>query len=140
MKIRSVTCFYNPASHQAPKDLARAGEAAREAAKRIQNRGFEVQNLRLATTPFPNYLDIRHPDKAIQTALKLEADSAQEGFASLSLGPALPEVPESYLLMPDILQATTNVFLGGVMADKKKGVSLARSHEAAYLPGFAGPD
>ena len=124
MKIRSVTCFYNPASHQAPKDLARAGEAAREAAKRIQNRGFEVQNLRLATTPFPNYLDIRHPDKAIQTALKLEADSAQEGFASLSLGPALPEVPESYLLMPDILQATTNVFLGGVMADKKKGVSL----------------
>jgi uncharacterized protein len=124
MKIRSVTCFYNPASRQAAKDLARAGAIAREAAKRIQNRGFEVQNLRLATTPFPDFLNLKQPAKAIQAALKLETESHEEGFASLSLGPALPEVPESYPIMPDILAATKDIFLGGVMAEKKKGVSL----------------
>lgn len=124
MKIRSVTCFYNPASRQSAKDLVRAGTMAREAAKRIQNRGFEVQNLRLATTPFPNFLNIKQPEKALQAALKLETEGRLEGFASLSLGPALPEVPESYAIMPDILAATKDVFLGGLMADKKKGVSL----------------
>ena len=133
MKIRSVTCFYNHASHQSAKDLARAGALAREAAKRIQNRGFEVQNLRLATTPFPGYLDIKHPEKAIQTALKLEAEAGQEGFASLSLGPALPEYPESYSIMPVILEATKNVFLGGVMADEKKGVYLGAVKACAEM-------
>ena len=133
MKIRSVTCFYNPAARQSAKDLARAGALARQAAKLIQNRGFEVQNLRLATTPFPAYLDIAHPEKAIHAALSLEADSGQEGFASLSLGPALPESPESYLLMPEILKATRNVFLAGIMADKKEGVSLAAVKACAEM-------
>ena len=125
MKIRSVTCFYNPASHQAEKDLARAGALANEVAKCIQNRGFEVQSTRLATTPFPGFLDIRHPEKAIQKAQKLETEAAQVGLAYLSLGPALPGFPESYKLIPAILAATKNVFLGGVMADNREGVALA---------------
>ena len=125
MKIRSVTCFYNPASRKAQKDLERAGALANEVARRIQNRGFEVQTTRLATTPFAGWLDVKHPEKAIQGAQKLEADAAQVGFAHLALGPALPASPQSYALIPDILAATKNVFLGGVMADKRDGVALA---------------
>ncbi len=133
MKIRSVTCFYNPASRQAAKDLVRTGTMGREAVKRIQNRGFEVQNLRLATTPFPGFLNVKQPDKAVQTALKLETEARQEGFASLSIGPALPEVPDSYAIMPDILAATKDVFIGGIMADKKKGVSLSAVKACAEM-------
>jgi uncharacterized protein len=125
MKIRSVTCFYNPASPKAKKDLERAGALANEVAKRIQTRGFEVQSTRLATTPFPKFLDLNNPEKAVQGALKLEAEAARVGFAYLSLGPALPEVSQSYTLIPAILAATQNVFLGGVMAGKRDGVALA---------------
>jgi len=90
MKIRSVTCFYNPASPKAEKDLERAGALANEVAKRIQNRGFEVQSTRLATTPFASFLDVKNPEKAVQAAQKLESEANQAGFANLALGPALP--------------------------------------------------
>ncbi len=125
MKIRSVTCFYNPASGKAAKDLERAGALANEVAKRIQNRGFEVQSTRLATTPFAGYLDVKHPEKAVQGAQKLESEANQAGFAHLALGPALPGSPQSYAVIPAILAATKNVFLGGVMASKREGVALA---------------
>jgi len=125
MKIRSVTCFYNPASPKAEKDLERAGALANEVAKRIQNRGFEVQSTRLATTPFASFLDVKNPEKAVQAAQKLESEANQAGFANLALGPALPGSPQSYAIIPDILAATKNVFLGGVMAGKRDGVALA---------------
>jgi uncharacterized protein len=146
MKIRSVTCFYNPASRWAEKNLERAGALANEVAKRIQNRGFEVQSTRLATTPFASWLNVEHPEKAIQGAQKLESEAAQVGFANLALGPALPGSPQSYALIPDILAATKNVFLGGVMADSRDGVALAAVkacaeviHQSATLTpdGFA---
>ncbi len=42
-------------------------------------------------------------------------------------GPALPDVPESYEMIPDAIGASKNIFFSGLMADAEHGV---------YLPGL----
>ena len=49
----------------------------------------------------------------------------QAGIAYVSLGPALPEMPRSYEVIPDAIAASQNVFFSGVMADTTRGISLA---------------
>jgi hypothetical protein len=111
MKIRSVTCFYNPASPSSDHDLVKAGNLAKAVASRLQNRGFEIQTTRLATTPFPLFLNSLEPLAAIPVIQELEAKAAEQGFSYLSIGPALPVYPESYPLVPEISRNTRNVFL-----------------------------
>ncbi len=146
MKIRSVTCFYNPKSRHPDLDLQQVGALAKEAVQRFQTRGFEVQTTRLATTPFPLFLDPTKPAEAIQIASDMESDASQQGFNYLSFGPALPDSLQSYALVPQILAATNNIFFGGIMATAKEGVSIpavkacARIiHQAATIKpnGFA---
>ncbi|MGZ8940835.1 MAG: DUF711 family protein, partial [Limisphaerales bacterium] len=49
----------------------------------------------------------------------------QAGIAYASLGPALPEIPRSYEVIPEAIAASQNIFFGGVMADTKRGISLS---------------
>jgi hypothetical protein len=54
------------------------------------------------------------------------ADIAQGlGIGYVSLGPALPAVPQSYEVIPEAVFVSKNVFFGGVMADKTRGIDLA---------------
>jgi uncharacterized protein (UPF0210 family) len=46
------------------------------------------------------------------------------GYDYLSLGPALPELPESYELIPAALAKTENVFFSGVLEVSKASISL----------------
>jgi uncharacterized protein (UPF0210 family) len=48
----------------------------------------------------------------------------QIGVAYAALGPALVEFPESYAVIPEAISASENIFFGGVMADRKNGISL----------------
>ncbi len=47
------------------------------------------------------------------------------GIGYVSLGAALPELPRSYEVIPDAIFVSKNVFFGGVMADKSRGIDLA---------------
>jgi len=49
----------------------------------------------------------------------------------VSLGPAMPEMPSSYQVIPDAVFVSKNVFFGGVMADKSRGLDLAAIHACA---------
>ncbi|HEX9597189.1 MAG TPA: DUF711 family protein [Anaerolineales bacterium] len=118
MKIRSLTVFFAPryppkAGQLAPlAKFAAAGKAAFEAA------GYEVQTLRLATTPFPRWVKPLTQSRAVEAAVGIETLAIEAGFGYVSLGPALPEIPESYSFVPDMLTATKNAFLSGVIAEK----------------------
>jgi hypothetical protein len=46
------------------------------------------------------------------------------GYAAL--GPAIPELPEGYMVIPDALVASQNVFFSGFIADGKLGISAMR--------------
>jgi uncharacterized protein (UPF0210 family) len=120
VKIRSVTCFV--------RDLAQIPAAARLAAAAqaaFAGAGYSVQTTRLAALPFPFLLADVTEKGALKLATAWEAAAQQAGFAYLSLGPALPEFPESYSFIPALLAATRNTFFGGVMSSAELGVSLS---------------
>jgi uncharacterized protein len=121
MKIRSITCFYNP---NAPDQLETMGLLAKEASRQFSAAGWEVETTRLVTPPFPDLLPELSVESAVQLARRLEAESASQGFSYLSLGPALPEKPASYALIPSILAATQNTFATGIMASAAHGIVL----------------
>lgn len=124
MKIRSITCFFDPRAHSAQKMIDRMGNLARAARELYSNAGMEVQTMRLATIPFPYLYPMDEKDGAIRLAKTLEADAAEQGFEYLSVGPALPHQPESYEMVLPILAETRNVFVSAMLTTPGREVSL----------------
>jgi len=124
MKIRSISCFYDPSARYALRTLGQLGKFARAARQRFESAGFAVQTTRLAAPPFPRLAPTCCDQSAIQLAQTLEAQAAAEGFDYLSLGPALPEYPQSYALIPEMIAATRQVFFGGLLTAAGQGVNL----------------
>lgn len=130
MKIRSITYFLNPGWPIDQSAIKKAGEFIKNAQPAFEQAGYEVQTVRLATTPFPTI--VGNINEATLFAQTLERSAMQQGFGYLSLGPALPEQPESYAAIPEMIAATENTFLGGVMASKE-GVSLKAIRACAHV-------
>jgi hypothetical protein len=116
MKIRSVTYFCDPGWPLDEKKLQTAGAFLAKAKSAFETEDYEVQTTRLATIPFPTLLngDI---GQSISLAQAIENIATELGIAYVSLGPALPEFPASYAIIPEAIAATENVFFSGVMAD-----------------------
>ena len=94
MKIRSITYFFNPGFPLDNTKLRTADDFLRTARIAYQDAGYEVQTTRLATPSFTLILDgaiDKTPTLAHQLASSMEIMDA--GYASL--GPALPEFPQS---------------------------------------------
>lgn len=146
MKIRSITCFLNPGWPVEMKRLEKAGVFIQAARLAIQAAGYEVQTVRLATVPFPKLLPVLRVEQAIELAQHIGQHGKALGFDYISLGPALPDAPESYALIPDVIAATQDVFFSGMLSVEGGGVSLPAVracaqiiHQAATLSadGFA---
>jgi len=121
MRIRSITYFCDP---QYPLDaccLDQASAFVAEARRAFSSARYEVQTVRLATLPYPHLLPDLRPETAIPYAQTLERMAAEAGCSYVALGPALPEYPESYVLVPQVLAETENVFLSGVIASRPEG-------------------
>ncbi len=121
MRIRSITCFFDPRASSTYAALDHLGKLASTARDLFTKAGFEVQTTRLATTPFPLLYPTEEVENAVRLAQALESDAKQRGFDYVSLGPALPSHPESYKLIIPILKATQNVFLTGFMTHPRSG-------------------
>jgi uncharacterized protein len=124
MKIRSITYFLNPGW---PLDLAmitQAGNFVSEARSAYQSAGYEVQTARLATIPFPFLVPSLDNDELIDLAKKIETSARQVGFDYVSLGPASPELLESYKVIPSMIKATESIFLSGLMTCDGGYISL----------------
>jgi uncharacterized protein (UPF0210 family) len=67
----------------------------------------------------------------VALAQALSAETASRGIDYVSLGPALPEFPESYAAIPDALAAAEQIFLGGMLTDSTGRVSLPAVHLCA---------
>jgi uncharacterized protein (UPF0210 family) len=117
MKIRSITYFCNPNWPLDEKKLQAAGDLLAQAKSAYEAAGYKVQTTRLATIPFPTLLNGK-TSETIQIAQDIERIARELGIAYVSLGPALPEYPASYTIIPDAIAATENVFFSGVMADQ----------------------
>ncbi len=133
MKIRSITCFIDP---QYPVDEARLRQAGRfiqTARPAFEAAGFEVQSTRLATVPFPQLLPHLRQDELTRLAQDLEAAASAAGYAYISLGPAVPDLPMSFSLVPEAIAATQNAFFSAMITTQDGKISMRASHECAKI-------
>lgn len=131
MKIRSITVFTHPGMPLYEADLKQAGRLNDAARQAFEDEGYAVQTSRLATPPFPMYLP--EFSKAAEFSRSLEDAAKPHGFDYVSIGPATPDSPESYAVIPDVLGATENVFAGGILASAENGLSLASVRACARV-------
>jgi len=139
VKIRSITYFCNPGWPLKGDELQRAGEFIALALTAFTAQGYEVQTTRLATIPFPDLVKSLDKEEITRLAQALERLGQELGFAYVALGPALPERPESYLLIPQALAGTENVFLAGLMTTPDGGISLPAVRACAEVIHQAAP-
>lgn len=139
MKIRSITYFCNPDWPLDEKVIRKAGKFLAEAKSRFEDAGYEVQTTRLATTPFSKLLGKKRIGELSKMAVELERLIEQAGIAYASLGPASPEIPQSYEMISEAIAATKNIFFSGVMADKIRGIDLAAIRACAEVIARSAP-
>ncbi len=122
MKIRSITCFANPNADDFAETLGTFNKLTVFCREEFGKQGWEVQTTRLATVPFGSYTE---PKTTVKKIAALEKSAAGQGFTYLAIGPARVTHPEEYVLIPEILKATQNVFCSGMMTHPKRGISGA---------------
>ncbi len=132
MKIRSITYFCNPRWPPDETVLRKAGQFLAQAKAAYEAAGYEVQTTRLATIPFPQLLNGK-VHAAARLAESLSRLLRQVDIAYASLGPALTGFPESYAVIPEAIASSENIFFGGVMADKARGLDLAALRACAEV-------
>ncbi|HZW04708.1 MAG TPA: DUF711 family protein [Anaerolineaceae bacterium] len=133
MKIRSITSFYDPGASGASATLDHLTNLTSVARSRFESAGYEVQTTRLATVPFPGLVPSCCDESAIHLVKLLEHEASSHGFAYISFGPALPEYPDSYRLIPTMLAETENAFFSGVVATADGQVHLPAVRACAEI-------
>ena len=118
MKIRSITYFCNLKYLLDEKVLRKAGKFLASAKSAYEAAGYEVQTVRLATIPFPKLLGAENINKLPEYTSQIADIAQQLNIGYVSLGPALPEMPHSYEVIPDAIFVSKNVFFSGMMAGK----------------------
>jgi uncharacterized protein (UPF0210 family) len=133
MKIRSITYFCNPQYPLDEKVLQDAGTFLSRAKSAYESAGYEVQTVRLATVPFPQLLGEENIGMLPEFTARIADKAQQLEIGYVSLGPALPEIPRSYEVIPEAIFVSKNVFFGAVMADKSRGIDLAAVRACAEI-------
>jgi uncharacterized protein (UPF0210 family) len=123
MKIRSITYFFNPGWPLDENKLKSAGRFLSEAKSAFEAAGYEVQTTRLATIPFSQLLN-SNIEQAPRLAEAIERLMPSIGVEYAALGPAYPNMPGSYEIIPEAIGHTQNIFFSGVIADSHNGISL----------------
>ena len=133
MKIRSITYFCNPRWPLDLKKLRAAGDFLAEAKAAFEQAGYEVQSVRLATTPFPMLLGKDKLSETPRLAEQLGRLLPELGIGYAALGPAQPGMPGSYPVIPEAIAASQNVFFSAVMAEARHGISMAAVKACAQI-------
>jgi uncharacterized protein (UPF0210 family) len=132
MKIRSITYFFNPGWPLDDNKFQSAGRFLAEAKLAFEAADYEVQTMRLATVPFPQLLE-NHIEETPKLAEAIESLMTSIGVEYAALGPAFPNLPGSYEIIPEAIAQTENIFFSGVMADSHNGISLEAVRACAQV-------
>jgi uncharacterized protein (UPF0210 family) len=122
-KIRTVTAFLNLDRAQYKEQIADALQMLRRAKTIFESRGYEVQTIRIATQPFPEYTKGLSSQQAVAFFKDLDALAEKEKFGP-GIGPAMlnADDPESQAdLLADILVNTKHI-RGSIVIAGEDGV------------------
>jgi len=110
-KIRTITAFLNLDRTQYQQQIADALQMLRRAKTIFESRGYEVQTIRIATQPFPEYTKGLTPQQTVAFFKEIDTLAEKEKFAP-GIGPAMlnADDPESQAdLLADILASTKHI-------------------------------
>jgi len=143
MNIRSITVFVpsskaslpaRPLSHrlESPEvPLAKAAQLRQIAVQTFEQAGFTVQSSRLATIPFPRLFHPFAQERFLDWVKDFEQQAAQAGFDYISLGPALPDQPETVNTAVELLRNTTRIFASALLTHRN-AVDLNITRQTAH--------
>ena len=143
MKIRSITYFVNPGWPVKENVIDKAGSFLLDAKDAFNHAGYEVQTSRLATIPFPDLVNDFQLGEVVSLAQSVEDLATSSGFEYISIGPANPRYLDTYKVIPEVLSKTESVFLSGVIASPRLGISLPAIRacaEVIFKSGKISPD
>ena len=133
MKIRSITYFCNPGWPINDWIIEQAGKFLAAAKADYQAAGYEVESTRLATVPFLQILGADRIAETPRLAEKMAEEIHSVGIDYAALGPAQPEVLESFEVIPEAIAGAQNIFFSGVMADARFGISIPALQACAQV-------
>jgi uncharacterized protein (UPF0210 family) len=93
-KIRAITAFINLDRTQYQEQVADALKLLRRAQTTFESRGFQVQTIRIATQPFPEYTRGLTTEQAVAFFKEYDALAVREKFGA-SIGPAMLNADDS---------------------------------------------
>ncbi len=93
-KIRAITAFINLDRVRYKEQVADALKMLRRAQTTFESRGYQVQTIRIATQPFPEYTKGLTKEQAIAFFKEYDALAVREKFAA-SIGPAMLNADDS---------------------------------------------
>ncbi|MFQ5942503.1 MAG: DUF711 family protein [Anaerolineales bacterium] len=131
MKIRAITGFLDPGWPLDPDAIQIVASCMHEMREAFVQAGYEVQTLRLATPPPSEITAPVLPMDRPAFASDLEAQCFVHGIDYANVGPALPEEPEGYQIVPEILRAAEIIFCSGMYADPEIGLSIRAAEACA---------
>jgi uncharacterized protein (UPF0210 family) len=110
-RIRAITAFVNLDRAQYQQQLADAFALLKRARTTFESRGYEVQTIRIATQPFPEYTKDISAAQAVAFFLKIDALAEKDKFI-VAIGPAMPnegDSPAQADLLANILRGTKHL-------------------------------
>ena len=124
MRIRSITYFFDPAQTSQFDPLINICEHRDSLKATLKIKGYEIQSVRLATTPFPTWLNLQDSTKALQQIKDLCDQAHSAGFDYLSLGPFHTADCDAVNLIPAILSISKDLFVTMRLDDVKGNISI----------------
>lgn len=122
-KIRTITAFINLDPAQYQQQVAETLQMLRRAKTIFESRGYEVQTIRIATQPFPEYTKGMSTQQAVAFFREYDALAEKEKFAA-GIGPAMlnpGDSEEQADLLANILSATKHL-RGSIVVAGEDGV------------------
>ncbi|HET8925493.1 MAG TPA: DUF711 family protein [Candidatus Acidoferrum sp.] len=117
-KIRAITAFINLDRAQFQQQVADTLKMLRRAQTVFESRGYQVQTIRIATQPFPEYTKGMTTGQAVAFFKQYDALAVQQKFAA-SIGPAMLNAGDSDSqadLLAEILSSTKTLNASLVVA------------------------
>lgn len=129
MRIRSITYFIDPTLPSAEALFDLIANHKNTLKKELENAGYEIQTIRLATSPVPHW--IKKKSQGYPEIMHLLEQTSAMGFDYLSLGAYRSESIDMDAL-PEILTLAPIVFMSVHIADMKQGIVLKDIESCAH--------
>jgi hypothetical protein len=133
-KVRAITAFVCIERPRYQAQVREALDVLRKAKAAFEAAGYEVQTIRMATQPFPEYIRGLQPEEALRFFRALDRLATQENL-SIAIGPAMlrdENDPAMVHLLGEIL-AATNSLNGSVVVGGEDGVYWNAVRASAVL-------